>query len=278
MSVAEEDNEVEETSFRGLDFDGWVEFILRVRLSKYRLSNSLTLRIPQYCFLLVKTDDLELAAEVLLHVRDASVFRQSETRQESLRLGLIGKPSRILRQHPSVLTRRCAACYAYAGMHEQAAQELRYFFHGQPFSKEPVRLLLMLLSKGESAIEAFNLPKQQKFFIRQLKGVQLAATGQSGQDEDGVAPRASSPVVAKKSTRKGKGKERAVEPAAAEDDQAGDDEGDDERPAGQAEGAFTPTKLNPVFLTTYGLMMNVSQSHQPAISALRRFLPARVRC
>ncbi|BGP05258.1 transcription factor TFIIIC subunit tfc4 [Rhodotorula toruloides] len=231
--IAEEDNEVEETSFRGLDFDGWVDFILR------------------YCFMLARTDDIELAAEVLLHVREAGVFRQSETRQESLRLGLI-------------------ACYAHAGMHEQAAQELRYFFHGQPFSNEPVRLLLMLLSKGESAIEAFNLPKQQKFFIRQLKGVQLAATGDQGQDEDGAAGRASSPVAAKKPTRKGKDKERAVEPPAAEDEQAADEVGEDERPVGQASSAFTPTKLNPVFLTTYGLMMNVSQSHQPAIIYLLR--------
>lgn len=159
-------------------------------------------------------------------------------------------------------------------MHEQAAQELRYFFHGQPFSNEPVRLLLMLLSKGESAIEAFNLPKQQKFFIRQLKGVQLAATGDQGQDEDGAAGRASSPVAAKKPTRKGKDKERAVEPPAAEDEQAADEVGEDERPVGQASSAFTPTKLNPVFLTTYGLMMNVSQSHQPAISASPSVPPA----
>ncbi|BGP22119.1 transcription factor TFIIIC subunit tfc4 [Rhodotorula toruloides] len=231
--IAEEDNEVEETSFRGLDFDGWVDFILR------------------YCFLLVKTDDIELAAEVLLHVREAGVFRQSEARQESLRLGLI-------------------ACYAHAIMHEQAARELRYFFHGQPFSNEPVRLLLMLLSKGEAAIEAFNLPQQQKFFIRQLKGVQLAATGDQGQDDDGAAGRASSPVVTKMSSRKNKGKERAVEPQVTEAEQGADGDGEDERPDGQVNSAFTPTKLNPVFLATYGLMMNVSQSHQPAIIYLLR--------
>lgn len=54
------------------------------------LTFSLSLFRAQYCFLLADVEEVELAAEVLLHVREAGVFRQVEARQNALRWGLIG--------------------------------------------------------------------------------------------------------------------------------------------------------------------------------------------
>ncbi|BGP45304.1 transcription factor TFIIIC subunit tfc4 [Rhodotorula kratochvilovae] len=214
--IADEDNEVEETSFRGLDFDGWVDFVLK------------------YCFRLTLVDEIELAAEVLLHIRDAGVFRQDESREQALRLGLI-------------------ACYLHAGMHEQVQKEARWFLLGRQFQTEPVRFLLALLSKQTSAIEAFNDSRLSKFFLRQLKAtVQLVHGGH------GAPATASSPVASRK------GKERAVDPPAEdEDDGDGGEEDEDVRPRGGER--FTPTQLSPVLFTTYGHMLLDSLSYQSAI-------------
>ncbi|GJN87835.1 hypothetical protein Rhopal_000790-T1 [Rhodotorula paludigena] len=218
--IAEEDNEVEETSFRGLDFDGWADFILK------------------YCFRLTEVDEIELAAEVLLHVRDAGVFRQSESREQTLRLGLIG-------------------CYLHANMLSQAQKELRFFLLRRQHETEPLRLLLALLAKYQAGTEAFNDPNLQKFFFRQTKTLHQAAKEHSG---DGDA-RGGSPAALRK------GKERAVEDE--DDDDAGGAVEDEEgaRPVGER---FKPTKISPVYLASYGLMMLASQSYQPAIIYLLR--------
>ncbi|POY73527.1 hypothetical protein BMF94_3464 [Rhodotorula taiwanensis] len=228
--IAEEDNEVEEHTFRGLHFDEWVSFILK------------------YCFLLASIEEIELAADVLLHVREAGVFRQVEARQNALRWGLI-------------------ACYHRAGMFEQLVAEFRHFLLVYPSQTEPLRLFLALVSKGQSAIEAFNGTRLLKFAIRQLKLVQVAATGHSADDgpKTGAARGDSSPIV----DRKGKGKERAVNQDAAADDGADDDDEDGDRLPEHGH-AFKPTKLSPVWFAVYGMMLHVSQSYQPAIIYLLR--------
>ncbi|GAA6054995.1 hypothetical protein JCM3770_000484 [Rhodotorula araucariae] len=212
--IADEDNEVEETSFRGLDFDGWVDFVLK------------------YCFRLTLVDEIDLAAEVLLHIRDAGVFRQDESREQALRLGLI-------------------ACYLHAGMHDQVQMEVRWFLLGRQYQTEPVRFLHALLSKSTSAIAAFTDTRLFKFFLRQLKGsVQLVLEGQGAQ--------ASSPITSRK------GKERAVDPPAEdEDDVDAGDADEDVRPAGGER--FVPTQLSPVLFATYGHMLLDSLSYQSAI-------------
>ncbi|GAA5898643.1 hypothetical protein JCM8208_004721 [Rhodotorula glutinis] len=221
--IADEDNEVEETSFRGLDFDGWVDFLLK------------------FAFRLALVDEIELAAEVLLHVREAGVFRQDEARERALRLGLI-------------------ACYLHAGLHKQAMTELRWFFLARQHEVEPVRLLLAILSRP-SAVEAFNDTRLTKFFLRQLKlmvGKVLGTDGPSG-DPDGA--RGSSPAM----SRKGKG--RAVEPPAADEDGDAEIDAQDEAEEKKARraGGFEPTKLSPVLFVTYGHMLHTANSWQNAI-------------
>ncbi|GAA5873300.1 hypothetical protein JCM3774_005935 [Rhodotorula dairenensis] len=225
--ISEEDNEVEEHTFRGLHFDEWVEFILR------------------YCFLLTDVDEIEHAAEVLIHVREAGVFRQVEARQNALRWGLI-------------------ACYLRANMFDQLVTEFRYFMLGHASETEPLRLFLALLSHGQRAIEAFNNTRLLKFAIRQLKVVEQAVLGSAGNSEKNGQRSGSSPIA----DRKGKGKERAGDQDDAQEDAADEDE-EAERMMERG-NAFKPTKLSPAWLSMYGMMLHVSQSPQPAIIYLLR--------
>lgn len=139
-------------------------------------------------------------------------------------------------------------------MLSQAQKELRFFLLRRQHETEPLRLLLALLAKYQAGTEAFNDPNLQKFFFRQTKTLHQAAKEHSG---DGDA-RGGSPTAVRK------GKERAVEDE--DDDDAGGAVEDEEgaRPVGER---FKPTKISPVYLASYGLMMLASQSYQPAISA-----------
>lgn len=159
-----------------------------------------------------------------------------------------------------------AACYHRAGMYAQLENEYRHFFLMCPGETEPLRLFLALFAKGQAATETFNDTRLLKFAIRQLKAVQGAALGQSTEQGARMAgKKGSSPVV----DRKGKGKEQVEERDldGASDD--GLDQGEEADPRPEHRHSFVPTKLNPVWLSLYGMMLHVSQSYQPAIS---RFL------
>ncbi|GAA5902958.1 hypothetical protein JCM6882_009654 [Rhodosporidiobolus microsporus] len=232
LDADEAEEPVEETSFRGLDFDQWVDFILK------------------YCFLLVRCEDVESAAEVLLHVREASVMRQSQSRTEALRLGLI-------------------ACYHHAGMYAQVLKEYRWFFLAHTNQTEPLRLFLSLLSSSQAAIEALNDNRLQKYVLRVLKSIQGHANGSGGgkgsaADEDGS--RSTSPVASRKGPASSQAKGGASGPQDGESDEDDGEEGDE---PGET-SSFKPTKLNPMWYTLYGCMLNISQSHQGSIIYLLR--------
>ncbi|GAA5924202.1 transcription factor TFIIIC subunit TFC4 [Sporobolomyces koalae] len=236
--IEDDEDEVEETSFRGRDFDQWVNFIL------------------QYCFILTQSDELELAIEVLVHVREASVFRQDQAKEESLRLGLI-------------------ACYYHAARYDQVVAELRWWQNTYPYQSEPIRLMFALLSQGHAVTVALNEHKLQKFLIRQIKSIGQHADGTSGKEQSlasGVNPRSSrvstSPVATRQPRNSG------ATPAAGDDEvDDGDEAGEDEE---GGEGTTTrtsswkPTAHSPVFLAAYGFMLINSQSYQPAIIYLLR--------
>ncbi|GAA6000915.1 hypothetical protein JCM10207_004717 [Rhodosporidiobolus poonsookiae] len=222
--VPEEENAVEETQFRSLGFDGWVDLVLK------------------YSFLLTKAGDVDLAAQVLKHVREASVMRQVRSREEALRFGLV-------------------ACYVHAGMHNQILDECRWFQNAYALQTEPLRLLLALLASSQSATAAYNEARFQKFFTRQLRMIYNSAVGGGDGKAAGTGEAPSSPAEARKSSAvQGKGK--AVEP----DDEVGDGDGDFDPDA----STWRPTQLSPLYLTVYGCLLNVSQSHQGAIIYLLR--------
>ncbi|GAA5845725.1 hypothetical protein JCM5353_001690 [Sporobolomyces roseus] len=240
--IEDEEDEVEETSFRGRDFDQWVNFIL------------------QYCFLLTKSDELDLAAEVLVHVREASVFRQDQAKEESLRLGLI-------------------ACFHYAGKFEHVVSELRWWQNTYPFQTEPVRLLLSLLSQGHDAAVAFNEHRLQKFLIRQMKEIGRHSGGKTGK-EDGIGSTPGPSGTQSRSSPEVSRKGRKSSLAARDDDEEEEEEegndGEGEAEEGDAAtestraSSWQPSVLSPVFFSAYGFMLMNSQSFQTAIIYLLR--------
>lgn len=160
-----------------------------------------------------------------------------------------------------------AACYLRANMFDQLVHEFRYFMLEYPSQTEPLRLFLALLSHGQRAIEAFNGTRILKFGIRQLKVVERAVLGPAGGNASKNGDRrGSSPIV----DRKGKGKERARDQDDAQEDAADDDE--EAQRMMESGNAFQPTKLSPAWMSMYGMMLHVSQSHQPAISTSANFL------
>ncbi|GAA5826171.1 hypothetical protein JCM11251_007193 [Rhodosporidiobolus azoricus] len=233
LDAEEVEEQVEETSFRGLEFDDWVAFILK------------------YCFTLVRSDDIETAAEVIIHVREASVMRQSQSRQQTLRLGMF-------------------ACYLYAGMHTEALKEYRWLFLAHPNQTEPLRLLCGVVSQGQAAVEAWNNMPLQKYVLRVLKSIHGQAFAAGGvEGEGGDTSRSTSPVAVRKGPAgmqaRGNGGAGGVI-AAGESDQEELEEGDE--PVSQS--SFKATKLSPLWYTFYGNMLNISQSHQIAIIYLLR--------
>ncbi|GAA5997999.1 hypothetical protein JCM5350_002855 [Sporobolomyces pararoseus] len=225
--IDDDEDEIEETSFRGKDFDEWVTFIL------------------QYCFLLTRSDELELAAEVLVHVREASVFRQDQAKEESLRLGLI-------------------ACFHFAGRYEHVVSELRWWQNTYPLQTEPVRLLLSLLSQGHDAAVAFNEHRLQKFLIRQLKEIGRLTGNKTGKEDPSPADSrgiGSSPVASRQPRSS----------MVVEDDEEGEGEVEEEEGAVSSRAStWKPTVLSPVFYALYGFILMNSQSFQTAIIYLLR--------
>jgi hypothetical protein len=93
--------------------------------------------------------------------------------------------------------------------------------------------------------------------------VAVGEEGVKGEAVEGESP-APSWTANTKSKSQGKGKEKAVEEdGAGEDEDEGEDEGED---GAIATSSFKPSQLSPLYFATYGFMLNVSQSHQPAIS------------
>lgn len=218
----------------------------------------------QYCFLLTDVDEIEHAAEVLIHVREASVFRQVEARQNALRWGLIGRQRRIPPRLSGVADPPARpACYLRANKYDQLVTEFRYFMLGHQGETEPLRLFLAILSHGQRAMEAFNHPRFLKFAIRQLKLVEHAVLGSAGDPGKSRQRSASSPIV----DRMRKGKERPQDQDPREDAADADEEAEAMLERGTA---FKPTKLSPVWMAMYGMMLNVAQSPQPAISTCLR--------
>lgn len=124
------------------------------------------------------------------------------------------------------------------------------------YRTDALKLFQCLLPSGIACIETFNTTPLQKYTIRQLKGIAASAEKNGG-------------IIATTSS-KGKGKAVAQdddvedEPEAEQENQEDDD--DDEEEQRSKSTGFKPTKLNPLYLTTYGAMLLTSKSYQSAIS------------
>ncbi|KAJ3890163.1 hypothetical protein GG344DRAFT_89051 [Lentinula edodes] len=117
--------------FRGISFKDWLHMIL------------------QYCFILTKRNQYELADEVLRHMLLSNAYMTSEF-QVSLRLAIIS--CAIETRHYPVVVEQC-----------------RKLISSNQFNNELYRLLLASLSSGLRPTDSFITSTLQKFFFREMK-------------------------------------------------------------------------------------------------------------
>ncbi|KAI5479718.1 transcription factor TFIIIC complex subunit Sfc4 [Pseudohyphozyma bogoriensis] len=145
-----EEPDLEEASFRGVSFDGWLTLIIK------------------YAMLLTKNEEYEAGQETLAHVQDASVFKQSTTRSLALRLARI-------------------ACYVQANNSTEALNVARWVWLRHQFETHPLRLVWAVLSQGSGPVDALAESALQKFVVRQMRQLDDATKGKvqgAGKDKD----------------------------------------------------------------------------------------------
>ncbi|KAF9011799.1 hypothetical protein BDQ17DRAFT_1420213 [Cyathus striatus] len=212
--------------FRGISFDEWLKLFM------------------QYCFILTKKGQYDLADEVLRHILVSNAY-QTRERQDSIRLALI----------------TCAiATQRFPTVVEQA----RKIITAHQFNNEPLRLLLASLSSGLRPTDAFITSTLQKHLFREMK---LADTAVKNPDTLKWNP------LNKRYAPTSMGKERFENAEQDEMGAAGEDDAAEEAGEGEtiivqeATGGLPeiPSKLNPVIVAIYGQICIAAKSYQSAI-------------
>ncbi|KAH6893966.1 hypothetical protein BKA70DRAFT_1160794 [Coprinopsis sp. MPI-PUGE-AT-0042] len=219
--------------FRGVSFDDWLKMIM------------------QYCFVLTKRDQFELADEILRHILVSNAY-QGKDRQDSIRVALI-------------------TCAIYAEAYPSIVEQSRKLITRHQFNNEPLRLLLASLSCGLRPTDAFITSTLQKHLFREMKISDSAVKNRDGLRWNGLNKR-----WAVTPTGSGSGKSGGGD---MEGDGEGEDDDDLERelsaeiPAGADTSSATnvegrpaiPTKQNPVLVTIYGQICIAAKSYQSGI-------------
>ncbi|EAU87482.2 hypothetical protein CC1G_02241 [Coprinopsis cinerea okayama7 len=115
-------------NFRGVSFDEWLRMIF------------------QYCFVLTKRDQFDLADEILRHILVSNAY-QAQERQDAIRIALI-------------------TCALHAHSHPTIVDQCRKLITRYQFNNEPLRLLLASLSSGLRPTDAFITSTLQKHLFR----------------------------------------------------------------------------------------------------------------
>ncbi|KAF7344575.1 hypothetical protein MSAN_01939600 [Mycena sanguinolenta] len=188
----------------------------------------------QYCFLLTRRGQFEVADEILRHLL-ASVAYRSRDFQTSIRLALI-------------------TCAVAAQRYPAIIEHSRKIMHVHQFNNEPLRILNAALASGLHATDAFIVSPLQKLIYREMKMSHITATNPDLLRWASAAKRFSIPAS--------KGEEADDD----DDDDEGDEPIDDAHPLPEA-----ARKANPVITALYGQMCSVSaRSFQSAIFYLLR--------
>ncbi|KAJ4480918.1 hypothetical protein J3R30DRAFT_3462311 [Lentinula aciculospora] len=222
--------------FRGISFKDWL------------------LMIIQYCFILTKRDQYELADEVLRHMLMSNAYMIPEF-QVSIRLALIS--CAIETHHYSVVVEQC-----------------RKLISSNQFNNELYRLLLASLSSGLRPTDSFITSTLQKFFFREMK-LSDVAVKDSGLLKWNVALKRWAPILP--STLSSGGRKDRDRDRDKDKDKDGEDEigGEDSDGGGGGTGEndiaslinrpALPTKDNPLTVAIYGQMCIAAKSYQSAI-------------
>lgn len=159
------------------------------------------------------------------------------------------------------------ACYASVAEYTNLVGVTRWICLRYQLQSDPVRLWLALLPGGAKAIEALNTTPLQKFSVRQMRSISDYAmledstkkTSKSGTSGLSARPRC-----------KQREAEKEVEVAENDEEDREDDEG------GSRIDQFQPTRLNPLYMMTHGMMLLTSRSYQSAIGQSPLCLSSRV--
>ncbi|KAJ3836438.1 hypothetical protein F5878DRAFT_259541 [Lentinula raphanica] len=219
--------------FRGISFNNWLHMIL------------------QYCFILTRRDQYELADEILRHILLSNAYMTPEF-QVSIRLALIS--CAIEMHHFPVVVEQC-----------------RKLISSNQFNNEMYRLLLASLSSGLRPTDSFITSTLQKFFFREMKLSDVAVKDRELLKWN-VALKRWAPILPSTLSSGGR-KDRDKDKDKDLDKDLGDDPGeeDSDEAGGGAGGTDTtdrpalPTKDNPLTVAIYGQMCIAAKSYQSAI-------------
>ncbi|KAJ7211351.1 hypothetical protein GGX14DRAFT_624389 [Mycena pura] len=201
--------------FRGLHFKDWLQIFF------------------QYCFVLTRRGQFELAEEILKHILLSVVYRSTEY-QTSIRLALI-TCALAARRFPTVIEH----CRKVMALHQ--------------FNNEPLRILLAVMSSGLRATDSFITSPLQKAVYREMRLSYI--TAQSPETVKWVAQlkRFAFPMS---------------KPEEANDDDEQDVDGQEEVNVSTSGAHPLPDaarKSNPVITALYGHMCIAAKSYQSAI-------------
>ncbi|KAF9459393.1 hypothetical protein BDZ94DRAFT_1199583 [Collybia nuda] len=203
--------------FRGVSFSDWLRVFM------------------QYCFILTRKGQYELADEILRHILVSNAY-QARERQDCIRIALI--TCAIATQQPTVVV-------------EQA----RKLITVHQFNNEPPRILMAALSSGLRPTDAFITSTLQKHLFREMKLADTAVKNPEVLRWNPLNKRYAPTAQAK-----------TGDPGEAADD---DDDADPSSTTTATEKDIKmseiPTKHNPTLVAIYGQICIAAKSYQSAI-------------
>ncbi|CCM04149.1 uncharacterized protein FIBRA_06311 [Fibroporia radiculosa] len=205
--------------FRTIPFDEWLRLFLH------------------YAFLLTKRGQYDSAHEILRHITYSSAY-QTRVAQDTIRLALI-------------------TCAIQGEQFSVVVEQSRKLVLAYQFNNEPLRVLLMSLSNGHRATDAFLVSTLAKHLLRELKLADTALKNPEALRWNSVLRR----YGLGSSGSKG-----------ADDDDTDDEEDalKEGTPTGETsdgrEKTKLPTKGNPVSIAIYGQICLAARSYQSALS------------
>ncbi|KIK67134.1 hypothetical protein GYMLUDRAFT_37174 [Collybiopsis luxurians FD-317 M1] len=217
--------------FRGVSFKDWLHLIM------------------QYCFILTRRNQYELADEILRHILMSNAYMTHEY-QSSIRLALVA--CAIHTQHYAVVVEQC-----------------RKLISSNQFNNEVYRLLMASLSSGLRPTDSFITSTLQKFFFREMKLNDVAMKNPSLLKWNNAlkrwAPINPSTLSSGSGKRANNDKDGADDLGEEDSDGGGGDATLENDSSSPNDRPALPTKNNPLTVAIYGQMCVAAKSYQSAI-------------
>ncbi|KAF5389367.1 hypothetical protein D9757_004269 [Collybiopsis confluens] len=216
--------------FRGMSFKDWL------------------LLIMQFCFILTRRNQYELADEILRHILMSNAYMTPEY-QFSIRLALVA--CAIHTQHYAVVVEQC-----------------RKLISSNQFNNEVYRLLMASLSSGLRPTDSFITSTLQKFLFREMKLNDVAMKNPNLLKWNSALKRWAPINAATLSSGSGKrtnSEKDLADDLGEEDSDGGGDAGMENDHTSSNDRPALPTRHNPLTVAIYGQMCVAAKSYQSAI-------------